>query len=161
MLNNSASDGWKERWRAENRVFRYFAALKSANEVTIKRLFSPFRYSGFSSVSRMNLSPFTKDFRGQERYNESLITFSPPSESSDHRGFYSKQSQNFQNKRITYERIRFNFRRLVFSAYWDSSRLIEPRSKVVSIRRSLIAPSFSHYLALVTKLFWSVSKLNL
>ena len=33
------------------------------------------RYSGFSSVSRMNLSPFTKDFRGPERNNESYWLF--------------------------------------------------------------------------------------
>jgi len=30
--------------------------------------------SGFSSP-RINLSPFTKDFRGEEQYNESIIIF--------------------------------------------------------------------------------------
>ena len=28
--------------------------------------------SGFSSNPRINLSPFTKDFRGEEHYNESI-----------------------------------------------------------------------------------------
>ena len=28
--------------------------------------------SGFSSIPRTNLSPFTKDFRGEEHYNESI-----------------------------------------------------------------------------------------
>ena len=46
-------------------------------------------YSGFSSVSRMNLSPFTKDFRGPERNNESLTTFSRPWVSTIRKGFYT------------------------------------------------------------------------
>jgi len=31
--------------------------------------------SGFSSNPRINLSPFTKDFRGEEHYNESIDLF--------------------------------------------------------------------------------------
>ena len=36
-------------------------------------------HSGFSSIQRENLSPFTKDFRGEEHYNESIDYFSRPS----------------------------------------------------------------------------------
>ena len=46
------------------------------------------RHSGFSSVSRMNLSPFTKDFRGPERNNESLTTFSSPCVSTIRKALY-------------------------------------------------------------------------
>jgi len=35
--------------------------------------------SGFSSYPRINLSPFTKDFRGEEHYNESIDLFLTPS----------------------------------------------------------------------------------
>ena len=31
--------------------------------------------SGFSSKKRVNLSPFTKDFRGEEQHNECLTNF--------------------------------------------------------------------------------------
>ena len=35
-------------------------------------------YSGFSSYQRENLSPFTKDFRGEEQINESIDYFFRP-----------------------------------------------------------------------------------
>ena len=36
--------------------------------------------SGFSSKKRVNLSPFTKDFRGEEQHNECLTNFLQPSQ---------------------------------------------------------------------------------
>ena len=39
------------------------------------RIHSGWNYSGFSSNPRINLSPFTKDFRGEEQYNESIDEF--------------------------------------------------------------------------------------
>ena len=41
--------------------------------------FLPHVNSGFSSNPRINLSPFTKDFRGEEHYNESIDLFLTPS----------------------------------------------------------------------------------
>ena len=50
----------------------------SARDSKVKYVFDPpGRISGFSS-QRINLSPFTKDFRGEEQINESNLYFSCP-----------------------------------------------------------------------------------
>ena len=51
----------------------------SNNNAAISLVFNCCLHSGFSS-QRINLSPFTKDFRGEEQYNESNDYFSSPTQ---------------------------------------------------------------------------------
>ena len=55
-------------------IVRWLKQLQLGNKFVRSDRTPSQRYSGFSS-HRINLSPFTKDFRGEEQYNESIIIF--------------------------------------------------------------------------------------
>ena len=51
-------------------IFLIFVTLVKPSQFKYS-IIHAIQYSGFSSL-RINLSPFTKDFRGEEHYNESI-----------------------------------------------------------------------------------------
>ena len=58
-------------------IVRWLKQLQLGHQFARSGRTQAYRYSGFSS-HRINLSPFTKDFRGEEQNNESKDLFFKP-----------------------------------------------------------------------------------
>ena len=58
-------------------IVRWLKQLQLGHQFARSGRTQAYRYSGFSS-HRINLSPFTKDFRGEEQRDESIDLFFGP-----------------------------------------------------------------------------------